>query len=206
VGCWIGYGRWMCRQKRRWWGQGQASETSRSFLLLDRGEGFVQDQAACAAKTKACFRPEIGPQQVKADRIVDTGVDLEELGIMAAVKTGLAPWASTVHATLDKLNMYSSGGVRKNYRTYKSPPPRARAPVVRAASFRVKPPTLSGKHSNVANQGNHGGKVHTFGWLPWDGSRDVSLRSWSDLNPGKRATRLFPEACGADPRSTVQTM
>lgn len=49
--------------------------------------------------------------QVKADRIVSTGVDLEKLGILTAVKTGLAPWASRVHATLDKLNMYSRGGV-----------------------------------------------------------------------------------------------
>ena len=49
--------------------------------------------------------------QVKADRIIETGVDLEKLGILAAVRSGLAPWASKVHATLDKLNLYSKGGV-----------------------------------------------------------------------------------------------
>lgn len=49
---------------------------------------------------------------MKADRIVETGVDLEKLGILAAVRMGLAPWASSVDATLDKLNLYSRGGVR----------------------------------------------------------------------------------------------
>ena len=42
---------------------------------------------------------------------METGVDLEKLGILAAVRMGLVPWASRVDATLDKLNLYSKGGV-----------------------------------------------------------------------------------------------
>lgn len=50
--------------------------------------------------------------KVKADRIVSTGVDLEKTGILESVRLGLAPSASRIHATLDKLNLYSRDGVR----------------------------------------------------------------------------------------------
>lgn len=49
--------------------------------------------------------------QVKADRIVSTGVDLEELDILESVRRGLTPNSSRIHASLDKLNLYSKGGV-----------------------------------------------------------------------------------------------
>ena len=80
-------------------------------------------QRSHKSQSQACVHPPkpAHNKQVKADRIVDTGVDLDKLGIMAAVKTGLAPWASRVHATLDKLNLYSNGGVRN--RCIPPPPP-----------------------------------------------------------------------------------
>eukprot|EP00752_Nemacystus_decipiens_P004489 g4099.t1 len=91
------------------------------------------DSTPLTAEARAAFRAfEVSPfghggetvidesvrkaMQVKADRIVETGVDLEKLGILAAVRTGLAPWASRVHATLDKLNLYSRGGHFKSHR------------------------------------------------------------------------------------------
>ena len=42
---------------------------------------------------------------------MSTGLDLEELDILESVRRGLAPNASRIHASLDKLNLYSKGGV-----------------------------------------------------------------------------------------------
>lgn len=39
-------------------------------------------------------------------------MDLEELGILESVRLGLTPAASRVHASLDKLNLYTRDGVR----------------------------------------------------------------------------------------------
>eukprot|EP00752_Nemacystus_decipiens_P003192 g2953.t1 len=54
--------------------------------------------------------------QVKADRIVSTGLDLEKLDILESIRRGLAPNASRIHASLDKLNLYSEGGHFKSHR------------------------------------------------------------------------------------------
>lgn len=43
---------------------------------------------------------------------MSTGVDLEQLGILKTVRAGLAPGATRIHASLDKLIIYARGGVR----------------------------------------------------------------------------------------------